>query len=119
MRRLPAGSSISYGATFITGKDSFIAVLPLGYADGYTRRMSHKAEVLINGQRFPVVGTICMDQCMVDLGESTAQVGDEVILFGTQSGTSITADELASWSDTINYEVVCGISDRVPRLYIH
>jgi alanine racemase len=119
IRRLPAGSSISYGARYSTSKESSIAVLPLGYADGYTRRMSHQAYVLIHGHRFPVVGTICMDQCMVDLGDFPAEIGDEAVLLGTQLGESISADELADWSKTINYEIVCGISDRVPRLYTH
>lgn len=118
VRRLPAGSAISYGSRYITPTETTIAVLPLGYADGYTRRMTHKAQVLLHGRRFPVVGTICMDQCMVDVGDTPVAVGDEAVLIGKQDQEHVTADEMADWSGTINYEVVCGIGSRVPRVWL-
>jgi alanine racemase len=118
VRHLPSGAYISYGATYQTTGDTTVAVLPVGYADGYTRRMSHQASVLIQGKRLPVVGTICMDQCMVDVGTQEIEIGTPVVLLGKQGEEEITADQWASWSDTINYEIVCGISQRVPREYV-
>ncbi len=123
VKSLPPHSAISYGAKYVTEREEIIATLPLGYADGYSRMLGDKAQVLIRGKRVPVVGTICMDQCMVSL-QSLAeeakeiQVGEEVVLIGQQSGASITADELASMLGTIPYEVVCMLAHRVPRLYI-
>ena len=96
-----------------------IATIPVGYADGYTRLLSGKAEVLIHGKRAKVVGNICMDQCMVDVTDiENVQVGDEVVLFGKQGDECILADELAEKLGTINYEITCMISRRVPRFYI-
>ncbi len=117
VRRLPAGSAISYGSHYVTDKDTNIAVLPLGYADGYTRRLSHKAEALLHNRRMPIVGSICMDQCMVDVGDEPVRVGDTAVLIGRQGDQAITADELATLSGTINYEIVCAISERVPRIW--
>jgi alanine racemase len=91
----------------------------VGYADGYTRLLSHKAMVIIRGQKVPVLGTVCMDQFMVDVtAVPDVKIGDEVVLIGQQGGQSITADELARLIGTINYEIVCMISDRVPRIYV-
>ncbi|GIO31894.1 MULTISPECIES: alanine racemase [Paenibacillus] len=123
VKKLPPHWGVSYGARYVTEAEEMIATLPIGYADGYSRMLSGKAEVLIRGRRVPVVGTICMDQCMVSLrsfGKEAEgiQAGEEVVLIGSQSGSSITADELASWLGTINYEVVCMIAGRVPRLYV-
>ncbi len=111
----PAGTSISYGRTYITrGKQTRIATLPVGYADGFSRLLSNNADVTIRGQRAPIVGTVCMDMCMADVSKiDIARVGDEVILFG--DGPS--ADEVARRSGTINYEVTCRVSGRVPRIY--
>lgn len=110
------GDSISYGRTFIAEKEMKIATVPVGYADGYPRLLSNKGRVIINGKYAPIVGRICMDQFMVDVSEiDNINVGDEVILIGSQNGKSVTADEIARLTDTINYEVVCGISKRVPR----
>jgi alanine racemase len=93
-----------------------VGTLPVGYADGYTRLYAGKAVVEIKGQRVPVVGRICMDQCMVDVTDvAGARVGDEAVLFGSPT---LTADEAAGWLGTINYEVVCMISPRVPRVYV-
>jgi alanine racemase len=123
VKTLPPGWGISYGTKYITSSLELIGTLPVGYADGYSRMLSGKAEVLIKGRRIPVLGTICMDQCMVSLQSfaeeaEEIQTGEEVVLIGQQSGASITADELASWLGTINYEVVCMIANRVPRLYM-
>jgi alanine racemase len=117
VRHLPQGASVGYGATYKTSSDTTIVVLPVGYADGYTRRMSHRAAVLIQGRRYPVVGSICMDQCMVDMGRQEIAIGTPVVLMGKQGDEEITADDWAAWSGTINYEIVCGISRRVPRWY--
>jgi len=94
--------------------------LPVGYADGYSRLLSSKAHVLIKGQRAPIVGRICMDQCMVDVTDvqGSVSIGDEVILIGEDGNDRISADEIAKLIGTISYEVVCGISKRVPRVYI-
>ncbi|MFM9276786.1 alanine racemase [Paenibacillus jiagnxiensis] len=123
VKTLPPGWGISYGTKYTTASHELIGTLPVGYADGYSRMLTGKAEVLIRGRRVPVLGTICMDQCMVSLQSFADEAekihtGEEVVLIGQQSGASISADELASWLDTINYEVVCMIANRVPRLYM-
>jgi alanine racemase len=118
-KRVKAGTGISYGQKYHTAKDTTIVTLPVGYADGWSRMLSHKAEALIGGKRYPVVGTICMDQCMVDVGDEPVEIGTEVVLIGSQGKECITADEIAARLGTINYEVTCMISDRVPRVYIN
>ena len=119
VKEIEAGQSVSYGRKFIAGKKSRIASLPIGYADGYTRMLSGKAEALVKGRKVPVVGRICMDQCMIDVtGMDDVKAGDEVVLFGKQDGNFIHIDELAEKLGTINYEIVCMINKRVPRVYI-
>ena len=119
VKTLPKGMYISYGRKFITDRESVIATLPIGYADGYTRLLTGKAKVIINGKFAPVVGRICMDQCMVDVTEvGPVDVGDEVILIGEQQGAKFNADDIASLIGTINYEVICMIKTRVPRVYV-
>lgn len=114
VKPVPPGCPISYGRAFITQKETTVATLPVGYADGYNRLLSGQGEVLIKGRRVPLMGRICMDMCMVDVsGIKDVRVGDEVILFG--KGLSV--DEIARKIGTINYEVVCGIGKRVPRIY--
>jgi len=114
----PPGRSISYGRTFITQKHTKIATLPIGYADGYGRKLSNKGEVLIRGRRARVVGKITMDQTMIDVGHiNGVKVGDEVVLIGKQGNEEIRAETLARTAESIAYEVVCGISNRVPRVY--
>jgi alanine racemase len=122
---LPPGNSISYGRLFITDRDSQIVTLPIGYADGYSRRLTGRASVLLRGRRLPVVGRICMDTCMADatdLPEPSVVAGEEAVLFGEQTykgeTARITVDEMADWMETINYEVTCLIGRRVPRAYI-
>lgn len=112
---VPPGTPISYGRTFITKKKTTVATLPVGYADGYNRLLSNHGEVLVKGRRAPVIGTICMDMCMVDASSvEDIRPGDEVILFGEE----LPVDEIAAKIGTINYEVVCGVNKRVPRIYI-
>lgn len=114
------GTSVSYGRKFTTARKSLIATLPVGYADGYSRLLSGKSRVLVNGQFAPVVGSICMDQCMIDVTdiEGDIKTGDEVVLLGRQGDKEITAQEIAGYMGTIPYEVVCIIGKRVPRVYI-
>ncbi len=119
IKNLPAGEYISYGRKFRTSKESVIATLPVGYADGYTRLLFNKAKVIINGRFVPVIGRICMDQCMVDVTDiEQVKVGDEVILMGEQGDLKFTADQIADLLGTINYEITCMISKRVPRVYV-
>jgi len=112
---------ISYGRVFTTGRDSRIATIPIGYADGYSRLLTGKARVLVNGEFAPVVGTICMDQCMVDVTdlETNVKVGDEVVLFGKQGDREIRVEELASLIGTISYEILSVVGKRIPRVYLH
>lgn len=117
-KRLPPGWGVSYGRTYITKRKTTVITLPIGYGDGYPRLLSNKAPVLIGGKRFKVCGRICMDQMMVDVGDSKVRIGDEVVLIGSQGKMRITAEELARLSETISYEIVCGLGCRIPRLYI-
>jgi len=114
------GTSISYGRIFTTNRKSRIATIPIGYADGYTRLLSNKGKVLINGQVAPIVGRICMDQCMIDVTDvrGEVKVGDEVTLIGAQGENRITAEDVADQIGTINYEVTCVIGKRIPRVYL-
>ena len=115
---LPAGSPVSYGATWTPDRDTRIVVVPMGYGDGYPRLLSNRGEVLIGDRRHPVVGRVCMDQFMVDVGPDTdVRVGHEVVIIGSQGDERITANELAAWAETIPYEILTGISSRVPRQY--
>jgi len=119
VKRVPAGTGISYGRTHITRGSVRIATLPLGYADGLSRALSNKGEVLIRGQRAPIVGRVCMDQCMVDVSQIEGiQVGDEAVLVGSQGRKRLSAEEVAQKIGTIGYEVVCNIGKRVPRVYL-
>lgn len=118
LRTIPRGRTVSYNGTFVATRPTRIAVLPIGYADGYSRRLSNCGSVLIQGRRAPIVGLVCMDMIMVDVTDlATVHVGDTVTLIGQQGGASIWADEVADWIGTIPYEVLCGIGSRVPRLY--
>lgn len=118
VKEVPAGTTISYGRTYTAAGPRKIATVPIGYADGYLRVLGG-ACVLLHGQRCPIVGRICMDQLMADVTAlDRVAVGDTVTLIGQDGGESVTADELAALEGTINYEVVCGISKRVPRAYL-
>ncbi len=115
---LPPGSGISYGHMYTTLRETKIATLPVGYADGYPRRLSNSALVLVGGRPAPVLGAVCMDQCMVDVTGLDVNPGDEAVLMGSQGDASVTADELADIAGTIGYELTCGVGKRVPRVYI-
>ena len=119
IRTVEPGSTVSYGALWRASRASRLAVIPIGYADGVPRQVTGKARVLIAGQRYPVVGAVSMDICVVDVTDSTSpvDVGDEVVLLGSQGEERITAREYASWADCTEYEVTCGVSRRVPRRY--
>ena len=119
LKKVAAGVPISYGRTFVTRRESLIATLPIGYADGLSRGLSNKGEALVRGRRVPIVGRVCMDMCMVDVTEvPDVSEGDDVVLIGSQGGGWITADDIAAKTGTIPYEVLCGISSRVPRIYL-
>lgn len=110
--------SISYGRTYYTHDKAVIATIPVGYADGYSRLLSNKGRVLIKGEYAPIVGRICMDQFMVDITDiPNVNIGDDVVLIGNQGDKHITAEEIAEFIGTINYEVVCMIGKRIPRVY--
>jgi alanine racemase len=118
IKKVPPGVPISYGRTFTTKRESAIATLPIGYADGYGRGLSNRGEALVRGIRVPVVGRVCMDMCMIDVTDvPSAREGDDVALIGSQGSERITADDIAAKTGTIAYEVLCGISSRVPRIY--
>lgn len=115
---VPKETAISYGATYKTEREATVASIPIGYADGYSRALSNRGIALVQGKEVPIIGRICMDQCMLDVSSIKAcSVGDEVVLIGRQGDSTITVDDVAGWMQTINYEVTCMISKRVPRMY--
>jgi alanine racemase len=113
-----AGNSVSYGSTWTAARPTRVVTVPVGYGDGYQRAMSGSAEVLVGGRRFPVVGRICMDQLMVDIGDGTAYNGDEVVLIGESGSEKLRIEDLAAWADTVPHEVLTSINTRVPRFYV-
>ncbi|MEW6007751.1 MAG: alanine racemase [bacterium] len=118
LRRIPKGSGISYGQTYRTDRESTIAVIPVGYSHGLRRALSNKGFVLVRGKRAKMVGTICMDMTMIDVSDiPDASMGDEVVIFGRQGEAFISIDELADACNTINYEIITGINQKVPRIY--
>jgi alanine racemase len=118
LKTLPAGREISYGGTFVTTRETRVATVPVGYADGYRRSLSGKFYVLIRGHRAPILGRVCMDQMMVDVTDIPGVVSsDPVILVGRSGDEEITMEQIAAAADSFNYEFVCGISRRVPRIY--
>ena len=119
IKRVPAGSSLGYGRTFFTDRESLIATIPIGYQDGYPRALSNRGRVLINGVFAQIVGRISMDWTILDVTDvPKASIGDRVVLIGERSGLSIKAEDLAVESGTISYEITCGIDHRVPRHYV-
>lgn len=111
------GAGISYGHTYKAAKQTRIVTIPIGYGDGYRRSLSNRGKVLIRNKQYPIVGTVCMDQLMVDIGNDEAYVGDEVVLIGKQGDKEISLEEIASLTDTIPYEIFCGFTARIPRIY--
>jgi alanine racemase len=117
VKRFEPGSSAGYGRTWIAPEATWVGVLPIGYGDGVRRALSDNAEVLVRGRRYPLVGTVSMDNVTIDLGpETEVEPGDEVVLIGAQGGERISAEDLAGRIDTINYEITTGIAPRVPRV---
>lgn len=118
VKTVKKGESISYGRTYVTDADRVIAVIPVGYADGYPRQASNKGHVLVHGRKAPIVGRVCMDLTMIDVTDvGPVYKGDKVVLLGRQERAEITADDIAVWADTISYDILTGISSRVPRVY--
>ena len=119
VKRLEPGREISYGGTFVTQRPTVVATIPVGYADGYRRSLSGKFYVLIRGKKAPILGRICMDQMMVDVTDIPgAALNDRVVLVGTDGDEAITMEQISAAADSFNYEFVCGISRRVPRIYV-
>jgi alanine racemase len=119
IKRVDANTSISYGRKFFTDKKSFIGSIPVGYGDGYWRALSSKGKVAINGNYYPISGTITMDWIMINLGvKSSVRVGDDVLLIGSENGTYLGADKISAMVKTIPYEICCAVADRVQRIYI-
>lgn len=117
VRQIAPGAGVSYGGQWRAARPSVIATLPIGYADGYPRHIQ-SAEVLVRGSRAPLVGVVCMDMMMIDVTDVPgAAVGDEVTLLGRDGAQQISVDDIAAWAGTVNYEILCGISKRVPRIY--
>lgn len=118
LKTVPAGNPLGYGGTFVTARESRIATLAIGYGDGLPRDLSNRGKVIVRGELAPIVGRVSMDLTLVDVtGVAGAAVGDEVVVFGSQGASLITAEEVAAQAGTISYEVTCRISDRVPRVY--
>ena len=119
IKTVEKGSSISYGRKYKSDMERRIATIPVGYADGYSRVLSNKAQVIVNGELCNIVGNICMDQCMIDVTNvNNISIGDEVILFGKGSGAELPVESLAEKMGTINYEILCMVGKRIPRVYI-
>ena len=119
IKDVPPGRKISYGGTHITTSHARVATVPIGYGDGLNRRLSNKGKVLVKGKRAPIIGTVCMDQFMLDISHiDNAKIGDEVVIIGSQNNLRISAEEMAQLCDTIPYEVVCWLDKRIARRYI-
>lgn len=119
LKKVPPGTCLSYGSTFTAERESVIATIPVGYADGFNRLLSNRGQVLVRGRRAPIVGRICMDYSMIDVtGIEEVQVGDEVVLYGSQGNDEITVDEVANLLETISYELLCAVDKRVSRFYV-
>ena len=118
VKKVDAGFAVSYGSTFVTEKETEIATVPVGYADGYPRLLSNKGRVIINGNYAPIIGRVCMDQFMVDVTGLGVKRGDTVILMGSDGEKTVSAEEIGELSGRFNYELICDINKRVPRVYI-
>lgn len=118
LKTIPAGTPVSYGCTWRAQQEAVIATVPIGYADGFSRGLSNKGMMLVGGRRVPIVGRVCMDLTMVEVTSvAGVKTGDEVVVVGCQGDATITADDVAAWNGTINYEVVAALTERVPRVY--
>jgi len=119
IKKVLQGTGISYGLRYQAQKDTTIVTIPIGYADGWSRILSNKVAVLIRGKRYPIVGTICMDQCMIDVDDEPIEIGQEITLIGSEGSQAITVDDVAQILGTINYEVTCMLGDRIPRVFLN
>ncbi|MBO9542089.1 alanine racemase [bacterium] len=119
LREVPAGVQVGYGGTFVTTRPTRLAVLPVGYADGVPRALSNRQTVLVGGVRCPIVGNVSMDQCTVDVTEVDARPGDPAVLLGEQGAERILVEEWADTAETIPYEIICGLGQRLPKVYRH
>ncbi len=120
VKTVEPGTPVSYGSTYVTDKPLKIATVPIGYADGYTRSLSNRAYMTVKGKKAPVIGRVCMDQLMLDVsGIDAVKSGDEVTVISDGHDGSMTFDDIAAMTGTINYEVVCLVGKRVPRVYLH
>ncbi|MEO7804712.1 MAG: alanine racemase [Actinomycetota bacterium] len=119
VKRHLKGESLSYGQRYTLGQDANVATIPCGYADGLSRALSNRGEVLVRGRRYRICGTITMDHFLIDVRDDQVEIGDEVVIIGRQGDEQITAYELAERLDTIPYEIVCGVNSRVPRIYLN
>ena len=118
VKNLPSGVAVGYGGTYVTDKETTVATIPVGYADGYPRSLSNKGEVIIKGKKAPIIGRVCMDQFMVDVTNiPDVKMGDEVTLMGKDNGEEISCEEISEKAGSFNYEFVCDIGKRVPRVY--
>ncbi len=120
VRRVPQGTTVSYGRTYVTSRETLMGVVPVGYGHGYPYRLSNSGRMIAGGKFAPVMGRVTMDMTMLDLTDVSPapRVGDEVVLIGQSSGVGITVEDIAGWAGTISYEIMCGISKRVPRMYL-
>jgi alanine racemase len=116
-KRVPAGQGVSYGHRYTTERETTLALVPLGYADGVPRHLTNVGEVSINGRRYRISGTVCMDQFVVDVGDDAVTAGDEIVLFGNGASGEPTAEDWANAIGTINYEIVSRVGARVPRVF--
>lgn len=119
INRITVGDNVGYSLKYLSDAEKKVAVVPFGYGDGYHRILSGKAQCLINGKRYNLIGTICMDQCLIDIGNDDIRIGDEVVFLGQQGNDTITAYELADIMGTIPYEITTALKERVPRIYVY
>jgi len=117
-KTIMAGQGVSYNHTFTAHKQSRVLTIPVGYGDGYRRSLSNNSEVILKGKKYPVVGNICMDQFMVDIGDDSGYVGDVVTLIGKDGDLEISLESVSTACETIPYEILCGFNDRIPRIYL-
>jgi alanine racemase len=117
-KRVPAGQGVSYGHRYTTARETTLALVPLGYADGVPRHLTNLGDVAINRRRYRISGTVCMDQFVVDVGDDPVAAGDGIVLFGSGASGEPTAEDWATAIGTINYEIVSRVGARVPRVYI-
>ena len=118
IREIKKGTPVSYGGTFVADKKMRVATVSIGYADGYPRSMSNGGKMIVGGKYAHIIGRVCMDQTVIDVSDIDCKVGDTVTIIGDEDGKSVTANDIAISDNTINYEIVCRLSPRIPRVYV-